>query len=136
MSEFDITLSGIVYPERRVTFNFNGTVDDANVGKAVSQDTTAGATVKLTADGDEIIGRLFSNEDRAQQGGGKDCVVELSGGFTLPYKAGETIAVGDRVVGAPNGEVRKKVTSGTPDTATGLLVWAVDTTAKTVTVLL
>lgn len=131
MSEFDTTLNGIVYPDFRITFKYNGTVDDGNVGKAATQDTTVANTVKLAGDGDEIIGRFFAQEDRAQQGGGKFATVSTKGGFTLPYKTGETIAVGDEVIGAGAGEVRK-VDEGEK----GIRVWAVDTTAKKVTVLM
>ena len=129
MSEYTQTLSGIVYPDFRVTFNVASGVTENDIGKAVVQDTSAAGTVKLGAAGDMILGRLFALEDRTAQGGGLVGTVELKGGMKLPYTAGQTIAIGDKVVCDANGLVKK-------GEGEGLLVWEVDTAAKTVTVLI
>ncbi len=131
---FEITLNGQVFPDFRLAFNLTDTVSDidAVIGLAVTQDTSAAESVKIATDGDEILGRLFMVEDRTEQGGSVVATVETKGGYKLAYADGQSISVGDMVVGAAGGKVRKKTTG---DTAVqGLRVWAVDTTNKTVTV--
>lgn len=78
----------------------------ADVGKAVSLDTAAANRVKLAADAERIFGRLETYEDR-------DVLSIKTGAVSrlfkekLPAAEGHGIVVGDRVVGAGAGLVRK-----------------------------
>jgi len=78
----------------------------ADVGKAVSIDTTAANRVKLAADGEQIFGRLSTYEDRDSLSI-KTGAVERLFKEKLPAASGHGIVVGDAVVGAGNGLVRK-----------------------------
>jgi hypothetical protein len=84
----------------------------ATAGKAVSLDTAAAGSVKLAADGEEIFGRVYVAENRAVSG---VRVASIARKFKerLPATAGHAIAVGNRVVGAGAGLVRK-VATGVP----------------------
>ncbi len=76
-------------------------VTAADTGKAISLDAASGANCfKLAGDGDTIVGRLEVYES--------DGAGTVSFQFTdpLPIKAGQTVAVGDTVVGAGGGEVK------------------------------
>ena len=104
----------LVFEDSQITYLISGSVTDADIGKAVSWDTTATRTVKLAADGDVIIGRLWGFTNRTQEKV-KTCVVSRRFSATLPIKAGLTltdvVAVGKTVVGAGNGEVRAQATA-------------------------
>jgi len=94
------------------TYHLSGTfADDAAVaataGKAVSLDTSAAATVKLAADGDVIFGRVYVAENRSAIGGGKVASVARKFKERLPAATGHGIVVGDRVIGAGAGLVKK-----------------------------
>jgi hypothetical protein len=101
---------GFPLDETTFTYNISGTVTQDDTGKAMTFDTTADSTMKLAGDGDPIDGRLFSYEDRTQQGAGKTGGVARRFKEKLPIKAGLTgvnaVARGDTVVGAGNGEVK------------------------------
>jgi hypothetical protein len=90
---------------------FPSTATDADLGaaagKAVSLDTAAAATVKLATDGDAIFGRIYVAENRAAIGGGKVASVARKFKERLPAAAGHGIVVGDRVIGAGAGLVKK-----------------------------
>lgn len=104
-----VTLNGF-YDEKSVhTFIISGTVTTNDVGKAVTLDTATANTVKLSGDGDAIFGRLMAVEDRAIEGV-KVAAVCRRFSATLPIKSGQTVAVGDTLVGAGSGEVKKKTT--------------------------
>lgn len=106
-----VTLKGLHFNDCEVTMNLPTTVTKADEGKALTLDTSGANKAKLAGDGDYIIGRLEVVEVRSSsQVVG---TVALDFANTLPVKSGETIAVGDTVVGAGNGEVKAK-TSGTP----------------------
>jgi len=75
-------------------------------GKAVTQDKTKAAAVKLAGDGDEIFGRVFQAENRAVQGF-MTAAVQRRFKEKLPAAAGHGIALGDSVVGAGAGLVKK-----------------------------
>lgn len=124
---YDVTLIGQTQPDFNYTFAISDTITDGDavLGLAVCQDTTAKNTVKLATDGSEILGQIIMYEDRTSQGDGKVVTVATRGGMKFKVKSGESITVGDAVVGAGNGEVRKKV--GASDTATGDVVWEVPT---------
>lgn len=121
---YNVTLIGQTFPDFNLTFSISDTITDTDavLGLAVCQDTAAANTVKLATDGSEILGRIFVVEDGASQGEGVVATIERVGGMKLPVATGETIAVGDEVVGAAGGKVRKKTES---DDAKGLKVWEV-----------
>jgi hypothetical protein len=88
------------------TYLMSGTPSTSDVGKAVSLDTTGTNTVKLTADGDVIFGRLETFEDRTLLSI-KVGAVARKFKNKLPAAVGHGIAVGDRIVGAAGGLVKK-----------------------------
>lgn len=101
----NVSLRGFYFEDSLLTFNLTAGMDSDDVGKAVSLSTAAANTVKLAGDGDHIVGRLQSVEDRTVEGTLVGAV-ELRFANTLPIKTGETVAVGDTVVGAGVGEVK------------------------------
>lgn len=105
-----VTLRGYYDPAKSFTWNISGAVNKAtDIGKAVSQDTTAPSTAKLATDGARILGTLGSYEDRVQEGV-KVGTVNHSGGFGVPYTG--ALAVGDFACGSPTPGVIRKVTDG------------------------
>lgn len=86
----------------------------ADVGKAMSQDVTAASRVKPAANGDRIFGRLETYEDRDSLSI-KTGAVSRKFKEKLPAAAGHGILVGDSVVGAGAGLVRKAVGGAAPD---------------------
>lgn len=100
-----VALAGYDFPDAQLTFKISGSPVAADVGKAVSQDTATANTVKLAADGDEIIGYLMTFEDRTVEGQ-KVGVVALKFAQKLKIKTGETVIVGNRLIGAGAGEVK------------------------------
>lgn len=117
---FGVTLRGYVFPTWNLTFNLKAGITTSDIGKAVALDSSAANTVKLAGDGDVVIGRLESVENRLQAGILVGAVA-LKFSDRLPVKAGlagaEVVAVGSSVVGAGSGEVKARtVTSvATPD---------------------
>lgn len=107
-----VSLRGYYFEDSIFTFNLKTGITQADIGKAVSLDTSAANTVKLAGDGDVIIGRLETVENRTVEGTLVGAVA-LRFAELLPIKSGETVAVGDTVVGAGNGEV-KALKSGEP----------------------
>lgn len=100
-----ISLNGMFIEEFQFPFNLKSGITSSDAGKAVSLDTSAANTVKLAGDGDAILGRLEVVEDRTAEGVLVG-TVSLKGGFKLPVKSGETVAVGDTIQGAGSGEVK------------------------------
>jgi hypothetical protein len=100
-----VSLRGFHFEDWSLTFNLAAGITTNDVGKAVSVDTSADNKVKLAADGDTIVGRLASVEDRAVEGQLVGAV-ELKFANLLPIKTGQVVARGDTVVGAGNGEVK------------------------------
>lgn len=76
-------------------------------GKAVTLDTAAATSVKLAGDGDRILGRIYVAEDRALLNGGRVASVARKFKERLPAAVGHGIVVGDSVVGAGGGLVKK-----------------------------
>lgn len=109
-----VALDGITFPEFQVTMLISGSGLTASAveGKALSLDATAANTCKLAADGDVVIGRAVKFESRTNEGIN---VVTIATRFMnkLPIKSGETVAVGDTVVGAGSGEVKTYKVTGT-----------------------
>lgn len=115
-----VTLKGTI-PDNGLTFVLNSDIVEANEGLLVTQDTSAANKVKLCGDGDEILGKLFKVENRVVEGI-KVGSVQLVGGMELPVATGETLVVGDKVVGAAGGKCRKMAVSGE---TSNLAVWEV-----------
>ena len=113
-----VTLKNTV-PANDLTFILADDIKEEHVGLAVVQDSTASNTVKLAGDGDPIFGRLENVEDRKVEGI-KVGAVKIIGG--MAFKKSETaVAVGDKVVGAGNGLVKKDA-----DSTSDLAVWEVN----------
>ena len=109
------TPAGVVsfgFPLDDFTFTYliSGLADETAVaaaaGRAASLDTAAANTVKLAADGDEIFGRIFLAENRTVLGF-KTAAVQRRFKEKLPAAEGHGIVVGDRVIGAGAGLVKK-----------------------------
>ncbi|MDR3436427.1 hypothetical protein [Telmatospirillum sp.] len=68
------------------------------IGLAVTLDTTADTQVRLAHDGDFILGKIQSFENRVSEG---TCVVTVvtKGGMSFPIATGHTVAIGDIVGG-------------------------------------
>jgi hypothetical protein len=101
-----VTLKGVT-PDNDLTFILNNDIVEENVGLVVTQDSSAANTVKLAGDGDEILGRLESYEDRTATAGYKVGTVKLVGGMELKTAEGYSAKVGDKVAGAEGGFVKK-----------------------------
>lgn len=63
-----VTLRGLWSEDFSYTWLLSGSMTAADVGKAMTIDTTANNTAKLAGSGDVIIGRLNSYENRIQEG--------------------------------------------------------------------
>ena len=105
------TLRGYHFEDWSFTFVLASGITASDIGKAVSIDTSAANKVKLAADGDFVLGRLASVEDRTVEGQ-LIGAVELKFANILPIKSGETVAVGDTVIGAGSGEVKTLKVTG------------------------
>ncbi len=101
-----VSLRGFHFEDSHLTFTLAAGITANDVTKAVALDTSAPNKVKLAGADDVIIGRLEVVEDRKVEG---QLVGTIALRFAneLPIKAGETVAVGDTVVGAGGGEVKK-----------------------------
>lgn len=87
----------IIPSDAYITFNLPTTLTTADIGKAVTLDSSAANKVKLAGLDEKIIGRLETVEARsASQVVG---AVSLEGVFKLPIGAAQTITVGQTVVG-------------------------------------
>lgn len=82
------------------------TADD--VGKPVTFDTPNN-TVKLSGDGDIVLGVLETYESRLQEGV-KTGAVSMTGGFRFPYVTSDAVAVGDSIVAGASSKVKKTTT--------------------------
>lgn len=83
-------------------------IKQTDIGKPVTLDTSGSYKMKLAGDGDPIMGVLLSVEDRSQESSGLLVgTVASKGVFKMTMKTGDTAAVGDEVVGAGSGEVKK-----------------------------
>jgi hypothetical protein len=113
-------LIGFPLPDTQFTCVLAAGITNADIGKAVSLDTSADNKVKLAGDGDVIIGRLLTVENRVNEG---QLIGTVAFRFAekLPIKAGlagaEVVVRGSTVVGAGAGEVKARVVSAaaTPD---------------------
>lgn len=105
-----VVTSGFPLDDFTFTYLISGLADAAAVnaapGKVVAIDTGAAATVKLAGDGDEIFGRVRTAEDRDVLGI-KTAAIARKFKERVPAATGHGIVVGDSVVGAGNGLVKK-----------------------------
>jgi hypothetical protein len=101
-----VSLRGYHFEDFILTFTLAAGITAADVGKAMSIDTSAANKVKLAADGDTIVGRLATVEDRKVEGQLVGAVA-LKFANVLPIKSGQVVAIGDTVIGAGAGEVKK-----------------------------
>lgn len=88
------------------TVNLAAGIVQADVGKALTLDTSAANKYKLAGDGDLIYGRLEIVENRVNEGTLIGTAKLYLMGVKLPVKSGQTVNVGSFVVGAGAGEVK------------------------------
>ncbi len=102
-----VFIDGTTQPDFDYGLKYSGTIDadDVTDGKALSLDTTVANTVKLAANDDLIIGRLFQLEDRVVEGI-QMATFRTKGGLRFPKNESETIALGDTIIGAGDGLVK------------------------------
>lgn len=98
-----VSLRGIEHEEFHYPFLLASGITASDAGKAVALDTTAANTVKLAGDGDQVLGKLVTVENRVTEGVLVGTVA-LKGGFKFT-KSG-TVLVGASVVGAGGGAVK------------------------------
>jgi hypothetical protein len=110
----------------RPTMFLNAAVVAADAGKLVKLDS-ANNTVTLAADGDVALGVLVTYENRTTEGI-KTGAIGLKGGYRFTYVTGDAVAVGESIVAAPAGEVKRTAT------ANNSKVFAKNTIARTVDV--
>lgn len=104
-----VSLRGFHQEAFHLTMKLSGLANETDsnkvVGKAVALDPSTPNTAKLAGDGDKIIGRVSSFENRKVEGIVVGAI-EFRFANILPIKDGETVAVGDTVVGAGEGTVK------------------------------
>ena len=103
-----VSLRGLHQEDFMYTFLISGSVVAADVGKAVTLDTSVANTMKLAGDGDPIYDRLETFENRIQEGI-KVGAVSTKGGLKFPTGDGETVNVGDEIQGDGAGAVKAVV---------------------------
>lgn len=104
-----VKMSKFTFEAFQLTANLASGITSADIGKAVTQDTSADNQVKLAGDGDPVIGVLYTVENRINEGTLVG-TVEFKFAAKVPIKSGLTgntaVARGKRLCGAGNGEVR------------------------------
>lgn len=109
-----VTLRGFHFEDFHLTVNLAAGITTNDVGKGVTWDTSSNNKMKLAGDGDEIVARLETVEDRKVDGMLVGAV-EFRFANVLPIKSGlagaEAVVVGSTVVGAGAGEVKARVVS-------------------------
>jgi hypothetical protein len=102
---YSVSLRGFHFEDSNLTVNLASDITVADVGKAVTIDTSDANKFKLAGDGDPIVGRLEVVEDRSVEG---QLVGTVAFRFAnlLPIAEGETVAVGNTVVGGGDGTVK------------------------------
>lgn len=100
-----VTLLGLEVSSDAVTVNLASGITEKDEGKALAVDASAPNTMKLAGDGDAIRGYLDKVEIREAEG--VVGTVYTRGWFKFPLKASDAAAIGDSIVGAGSGEVKK-----------------------------
>jgi hypothetical protein len=103
-----VILDGFTMDDFIFTMFISGTVTQEDIGKAVSLDTAAPATVKLAADNDVVYGRIFQVEDRSQEG---VTTVSVETKFRKRLPKTGAVTIGASVVGAGAGVVKAAAAS-------------------------
>lgn len=108
MAKMKPSTSTIPVQESRHTFLNDGSITNEHVGRACTL-VLGGteATVKLAGDGDAIFGQITVVETPLNPNESGVVMVTLMGGFRLECDPAAGFAIGDTVVGAPNGKVKK-----------------------------
>ncbi len=109
-----VTLRGFYSEDQTFTYNLAAGIVRADVGKAMSLDTSAANTAKLAVADESILGVLVSWENRVQEGVLVGSICE-SFSVKLPY-AGTIPPIGTQVCGS--------ATPGSVKTATAALATA------------
>lgn len=112
------------------TYNLDTAIVAADVGKALQLDTTGANKMKLTVADAVIDARLFSFEDRTQQGAGKVGACERKFRAKLTY-TGTAPTIGQTVSGSATPGVVKVATT---QASHSVVVIEVDAANLTVTV--
>lgn len=99
---------GYSFEPYKFTYLISGTVSDADVGKAVTLDTTAANTVKLAGDNDPVFGRLEAVENRSVLG---VVVGTVARKFKDILPSTGAIAIGQNVTGSATAGVVKAATA-------------------------
>lgn len=86
----------------------HGLTDEEIIGRAVSLDTSATATVKVAAADEPIYGRIFQIEDRSQEGV-VTVTVETRFRKRLKKQAATAFNIGDTAIGEGDGLVKPAV---------------------------
>lgn len=97
------------FKDSQLTVKLASGITAADVGKALTQDTTADNTMKLCGSGEVIDGILYTFEDRVNEGT-RLGTCEFQFAAQLPIKSGlagaQIVVRGSRLCGALAGEVR------------------------------
>ncbi|AKU43538.1 hypothetical protein CPT_Seuss12 [Caulobacter phage Seuss] len=104
-----VRLAKFDFKDYQLTVNMNSAITTSDVGKPVTIDTSADNQVKLVGAGEEIVGIIYTVEDRVNEGK-KVGTVEFHFAAYLPIQAGLTgnqvVARGKRLAGGGAGTVR------------------------------
>lgn len=108
-----VSLRGFYSEDWNFTWNISGAAVRADVGKVMAQDTATKNTAKLAGDGDLLIGKLSSYENRVQEGVIVG-TISHKGSFEIPYTGALTL--GASVVGSATPGVAKAAAAGSNPT--------------------
>lgn len=92
-----ISHRGLTHEPFHYAWNLAAGITAADVGKAMAVDSSAASTAKLAGDGDQVIGKLVTVEDRTVEGILVGTIAHR-GGFKFTGEG--AIAVGNTVVGS------------------------------------
>lgn len=126
----NLTLKSLHVENFAFAFFLAASTTEDDIGKAVTIDDSAEMTMKLAEDGDVVMGRLDTFEDR---GDFKIGAVQLKGGFSFPY-TGTAPSVGHGIVGDAVAGTVKGTTAAA--TAGQPIVFKVNTASTEVEVVL
>lgn len=129
-----VTLRNVLDSVQVTMYINESTVDEDIIDQPVSLDTSADNTVKLIEADEEVFGVIKAVEDRVVEGIKVVTVAIAGGAFTLPYVTGDSVAIGDCVVGSSTAGKLKRVAS--PAAKNRTRVVAKDATNETVDVIM
>lgn len=107
-SRIGVDPDGRTYKADGVDIVYDGTKADGSVSAGLAVMISANGTVRLTADGSRVLGKLLKVSDDGF------CSVQIGGVVTLPSSG--TITPGTAIVGALNSAARGYVRSVVPAT--------------------